>query len=249
MRFYKQKRFYIPFIATILLIIAVVIFLSKPSTLIMWSNVDYSVEVKKLDQILNIAENDLESINEFLKNYTPDRYDFFYPALYCSKTAKGDFILARFVGWEEDYLKAYKNAINKAFRLLDAAHFISLGAKHNLSNLTDTHIQFLSFVKSQSLSYLQNTQELIDYLTENNYFNNEEYKSIHIHRLNYIGLYLILLEAQKECFSKEQKTILFQQIQQDYQVLQGIKNETFRKLSDRILNRITKIKERLNDCQ
>ena len=66
MRFYKQKRFYIPFIATILLIIAVVIFLSKPSTLIMWSNVDYSVEVKKLDQILNIAENDLESINEFL---------------------------------------------------------------------------------------------------------------------------------------------------------------------------------------
>lgn len=248
MRFYKQKRFYIPFTA-IILIIAVVFLLVKPSGLIVWNNFDYSMEVEKLNQMLNGVKDEKESLNKFLKNYTPDRYDFFYPTLYFSKTAKRDFIVARFLGWGEDYVEAYKNAMAKAFRLIDFAHLISLGLKHNVSSLNDEHIKFLFFVESKSLSYLNNTQELIDYLAENDYFNDEKYRIIHLYRINYIAMYLILLGEQKECFSKEKKTILFKQIQEDYKVLQSTKNENIKKLSDKILNEITIIKEKLNECQ
>ena len=64
-----------------------------------------------------------------------------------------------------------------------------------------------------------------------------------------ISMYLILLGEQKECFSKEKKTILFKQIQEDYQVLQSAKNDNMKKLSDRVLSEIIQIKERINECQ
>ena len=249
MRFYKRKRFYIPFLAIILILITVVFLVASPSGLIVWNNFDYRMEAERLDKMLNGVKDDKESLNEFLKNYTLDRYEFFYPAFYYSKTAKRDFIVARFLDWDEDYVEAYKKAISKAFSLIDFAHLISLGLKHNVSNLTKEHIQFLSFVESRGLLFLKNTQELIDYLAENDYFNNEKYRIIHLYRMNYISMYLILLVEQKECFSKEKKTILFKQIQEDYQVLQSAKNDNMKKLSDRVLSEIIQIKERINECQ
>ncbi len=257
MRFYKQKRFYIPlFILLILLIIATAL-LYRPLKLIYWAAVDFPMEREKLEKIRKNVDSSEKSFNKFFKDFMPDTKKS-QTLLDFAKTAKRDFMIARFVGLGDDYFLSYVYSTQRNIEYMGFAVFISLALKHNLSNPTDAHIQFLSFVKSQSLSYLQSTQELKDYLAQNNYFN-EDSKKLAADILS-ASLFLSLLYYEDELCSLKEKDMLLEQMQQDYQVLQSIRDErmlqeialrygSYETMLDKYNKYITKTKERLNDCQ
>ena len=259
MRFYKQKRFYIPlFILLILLIIATAL-LYRPIKLIYLAAVDFPVKKEKLEKIMKNIEGSEKSFNEFFKDYIPNTKEF-QNFLYFSKTAKTDFIVARFFGLEEYYILSYAESMGINTYQMSFAGFISLGLKHNVSNITKEHIQFLSFVESRSLSYLKNTQELIDYLAENNYFNDDSYKLLGILRTALIGIFSGLLDSDNKFCSLKEKDTLLKQMQQDYLTLQSIRDKRilqeinlrfgdYGTMLKKHNGYIIQIKERINECQ
>lgn len=257
MKFYKRKIFYVPLLLFLLSIIVTSVLLYKPMKLIYWAAIDFPAEEERLAKLFHIKGNK-ESLNEFLKNYQPHTQEF-ETLLDFSKTAKRDFMIARYFGLEGDYSIAYMATmfINGYFE--GFAGYISLGLKYNSPHINEKHIQFLSFVQSKTPSYLQNIQELIEYLTENKYFGDDSYKMMNAMRVTLVVQFFKSFENNEFCLLKE-KDILFQQIQEDYQVLQSITDEkaiqeislrfgSYDKMLKEYKGYVTQTKELLDECR
>ena len=66
MRFYKQKRFYIPLLTLLILLIIATALLYKPLKLVYWANEVYPKE----KQILQEYERNIANPSTFFANYT-----------------------------------------------------------------------------------------------------------------------------------------------------------------------------------
>lgn len=222
MKLYKRKIFYVPLLLFLLSIIIAGVLLYKPMKLIYWAAVDFPMERAKLAKLFNDVKGNKESLNEFFKNYQPHTKEF-EALLDFSKTAKRDFMVARYLGLEGDYFDAYVKTMHINEYFTGFAGYISLGLKH-LLHPNGEHIQFLSFIQSKIPSYLQNTQEFIGYLAKHKYFDNDAYKMINAMRIGLVLQFFTSFNNNEFCLLKE-KDILFQQIQEDYQILQNLTDE------------------------
>ena len=111
MRFYKQKRFYIPLLVLLLLLIVATALLYKPLKLVYWANEVYPKE----KQILQEYERNIANPSTFFANYTefqPKLKDF-QELNKQIQTIKRDFIIMDKIGLGEVYLEAILTLHNK----------------------------------------------------------------------------------------------------------------------------------------
>lgn len=258
MKFYKRKIFYVS-LAVLLLLSITCALVYKPMKLIYSAAIDFPMNKKRLDKMLYSVEGDKESLDKFLKHYQPNLQEF-GTLLDYSKTAKRDFMVAHYLGLGDDYFVAYVNSMFMGIYQISFASFVSLGLKYNLPNINESHISFLSFVESQNLSYLQNTQELIDYLTENNCFGDESCRMIHVGQVILVYDFLKSLHKADRLCSFQKKDRFFQQMQENYKITQGIQDKKLIQVInlkfgslDKMLsmekNYIAEVKGLLNECK
>ena len=149
MRFYKQKRFYIPLLVLLLLLIVATALLYKPLKLVYWANEVYPKEIQMLEKYDTLIANP----STFFANYTefqPKLKDF-QDLNKQIQTIKRDFIIMDKIGLGEVYFNSTTNLVGKF---------------HYLSKIK---ILFFDYPETQTLNQsqmqqykeiLKNTQEL-----------------------------------------------------------------------------------------
>ena len=149
MRFYKQKRFYIPlFILLILLIIATAL-LYRPLKLIYWAAVDFPKEEQTIREYDTLIANP----STFFANYTAfqPKLEDFQDLNKQIQNAKQDFIIMEKIGLGGVYMSAF-TMMNKKFTGLSKIKRFFFGYPE-VKNLNQSQIQ-------QHQEILKNTQEL-----------------------------------------------------------------------------------------
>ena len=107
-RFYKRKTFYIPLLAFFILFLITIALLYKPLKLLIWTAIEYPKEKEYLFNLINEVEED--NLQEFAKTYTIDTSNI-DTALYYTKTAKRDFLITRYLGFDNDYVGGHYEEI------------------------------------------------------------------------------------------------------------------------------------------
>ena len=230
MRFYKQKRFYIPlFILLILLIIATAL-LYRPIKLIYWANKVYLKE----RQILQEYERNIADPSTFFANYTAfqPKLEDFQDLNKQMQNAKQDFIIMEKIGLGEIYLEAVLTLHNK---LADLSKNKKLFFSYfEVKNLNQSQMQ-------QYQEILKNTQELKEAISKEQFrlMQTDEYfyqlvsknatELVYVYRNNIRrfgsnGIFLISnMDSDEICPPYEYIQIFLPRMQESYIILKDLK--------------------------
>ena len=121
-RFYKRKTFYIPLLAFFILFLITIVLLYKPLKLLIWTAIEYPKEKEYLFNLINEVEED--NVQEFAKTYTIDTSNI-DTALYYTKTAKRDFLITRYLGFDNDYVGGYYVILEIGFYIVGLSSLIA----------------------------------------------------------------------------------------------------------------------------
>ena len=255
-RFYKRKTFYIPLLAFFILFLITIVLLYKPLKLLIWTAIEYPKEKEYLLNLINEVEED--NLQEFAKTYTIDTSNI-DTALYYTKTAERDFIIAHYLGFGDDYIAGYNTALEATFKIVVLAGFIALCEKHN-NYITPMNAQYLRTVKPKMLELLAHIDTFLQFLSKHQYFHDDAYKIIHAMRVFGIAPFLWFLHGNNEICSLKEKDILLQQMQKSYDALTTLKDkevlenvaiyfESYDKMLKTLSDNMSKAKGYFNECK
>ena len=255
-RFYKRKTFYIPLLAFFILFLITITLLYKPLKLLIWTAIEYPKEKEYLGNL--IMEFGDDTMQEFAKTYTIDTTHI-DNALYYTKTAERDFLITRYLGFDNDYVGGYYVILEVSFNILILGGFITLCERYS-NYITPTNKERLSYMQSKILELITNIDIFLQFLSKHEYFNNDAYKFIHAMRLAGIhNFYILLYSSNKTCYLKE-KDILLQQMQESYNALLTLKDKkvleniairygSYDTMLARSANLMSRAKEYFNECK
>ena len=168
-RFYKRKTFYIPLLAFFILFLITIALLYKPLKLLIWTAIEYPKEKEYLLNLINEVEED--NVQEFAKTYTIDTTHI-DNALYYTKTAKRDFLITRYLGFDNDYVGGYYVILEIGFYIVGLSSLIAWYEKRT-TYITPINAQYVRTIKPKILELLTNIDIFLQFLSKHEYFNND----------------------------------------------------------------------------
>ena len=267
MRFYKQKRFYIPLLVLLLLLIVVTALLYKPLKLVYWANEVYPKEIQMLEKYDTLIANP----STFFANYTefqPKLKDF-QDLNKQIQTIKRDFIIMDKIGLGEVYFNSTTNLVGK-FHYLSKIKILFFGYPEtqtlNQSQmqqykeiLTSTQ-ELKEAIPKEQFQFAQTYEDFYQFLSKNTI--NSSFK-IYINNVNRLLLnifFLLSIYSDNYCPIPYRYTeTLLPRIQESYMilkelkpnadVLRHIKQSSYEEFVRELSNFIKGIQEFLSTCK
>ena len=229
MRFYKQKRFYIPLLVLLLLFIVATALLYKPLRLVYWVAMDYPKE----EQTIRGYDTLIANPSTFFANYTefqPKLKDF-QELNKQIQTIKRDFIIMDKIGLGEYYLNAITNLSQKfgLLSIIKRGFFGYLKIKDFNTQLNQSQMQqYQEILKNtrdletitlkEQIQFMEICEEFYQFLSKNT--NDSVY--IYKNNANRLMIYMVFA-ASTSCLSYQYAETLFPRIQESYIILKELK--------------------------
>ncbi|WP_134043179.1 hypothetical protein [Helicobacter pullorum] len=230
MRFYKQKRFYIPLLTLLILLIIATALLYKPLKLIYWVAMDYPKE----EQTIRGYDTLIANPSTFFANYTefqPKLKDF-QELNKQIQTIKRDFIIMDKIGLGELYVSAF-TMMNKKFTGLSKNKklFFSYPETRTLNQsqmqqykeiLRNTQ-ELKETISKEQFQFVQTYEDFYQFLSKNT--NNLVYiQKNNANRLMINGIFLLNnMDSDEICPPYKYTEILLPRIQESYMILRELK--------------------------
>ena len=267
MRFYKQKRFYIPLLTLLILLIIATALLYKPLKLIYWANEVYPKE----KQILQEYERNIANPSTFFANYTefqPKLKDF-QELNKQIQTIKRDFIIMDKVGLEIDYLNAivmlawkfsYLSKNKKLFFSYPETQTLNQSQMQQYKEILTSTQELKEAISKEQFQFAQTYEDFYQFLSKNTI--NSSFK-IYINNVNRLLLnifFLLSIYSDNYCPIPYRYTeTLLPRIQESYMilkelkpnadVLRHIKQSSYEEFVRELSNFIKGIQEFLSTCK
>lgn len=267
MRFYKQKRFYIPLLTLLILLIIATALLYKPLKLVYWANEVYPKE----KQILQEYERNIANPSTFFANYTefqPKLKDF-QELNKQIQTIKRDFIIMDKVGLEIDYLNAivmlawkfsYLSKNKKLFFSYPETQTLNQSQMQQYKEILTSTQELKEAISKEQFQFAQTYEDFYQFLSKNTI--NSSFK-IYINNVNRLLLnifFLLSIYSDNYCPIPYRYTeTLLPRIQESYMilkelkpnadVLRHIKQSSYEEFVRELSNFIKGIQEFLSTCK
>ncbi|KPH54682.1 hypothetical protein [Helicobacter pullorum] len=267
MRFYKQKRFYIPLLTLLILLIIATALLYKPLKLVYWANEVYPKE----KQILQEYERNIANPSTFFANYTefqPKLKDF-QELNKQIQTIKRDFIIMDKVGLEIDYLNAivmlawkfsYLSKNKKLFFSYPETQTLNQSQMQQYKEILTSTQELKEAISKEQFQFAQAYEDFYQFLSKNTI--NSSFK-IYINNVNRLLLnifFLLSIYSDNYCPIPYRYTeTLLPRIQESYMilkelkpnadVLRHIKQSSYEEFVRELSNFIKGIQEFLSTCK
>ena len=226
MRFYKQKRFYIPLLVLLLLFIVATALLYKPLKLVYWANEIYPKE----EQGLQEHNRYMNKPFSFLIKFQPKLEDF-QELNKQIQTIKRDFIIMDKIGLGEYYLNAITNLSQKfgLLSIIKRGFFGYLKIKDFNTQLNQSQMQqyqeilkntrdLETIILKEQIQFMEIYEEFYQFLSKNT--NDSIY--IYKNNANRLMIYMVFA-ASTSCLSYQYAETLFPRIQESYIILKELK--------------------------
>ena len=267
MRFYKQKRFYIPLLTLLILLIIATALLYKTLKLVYWANEVYPKE----KQILQEYERNIANPSTFFANYTefqPKLKDF-QELNKQIQTIKRDFIIMDKVGLEIDYLNAivmlawkfsYLSKTKKLFFSYPETQTLNQSQMQQYKEILTSTQELKEAIPKEQFQFAQAYEDFYQFLSKNTI--NSSFK-IYINNVNRLLLnifFLLSIYSDNYCPIPYRYTeTLLPRIQESYMilkelkpnadVLRHIKQSSYEEFVRELSNFIKGIQEFLSTCK
>ena len=267
MRFYKQKRFYIPLLVLLLLFIVATALLYKPLRLVYWVAMDYPKE----EQTIRGYDTLIANPSTFFANYTefqPKLKDF-QELNKQIQTIKRDFIIMDKVGLEIDYLNAivmlawkfsYLSKNKKLFFSYPETQTLNQSQMQQYKEILTSTQELKEAISKEQFQFAQTYEDFYQFLSKNTI--NSSFK-IYINNVNRLLLnifFLLSIYSDNYCPIPYRYTeTLLPRIQESYMilkelkpnadVLRHIKQSSYEEFVRELSNFIKGIQEFLSTCK